>query len=144
MVRFDPKACSACQACAVACIDENDLPRGRGKVCAWRSVTETEKKTGQRWTFSRKMHGCMHCAKARCMEVCPVGCFTRERGLVLANKEACIGCGKCAQACPFDAIRFDADGRIEKCDGCIDRVRHGLRPACEQICPPQALRFILE
>lgn len=143
MVHYNAKACSACQACSVACIDENDLPTGSGRVCAYRYVTETEKKTEAGYRFVRKMHGCMHCDNAPCAAVCPMDCFTvdAENGLVLPNNAACIGCGRCAEACPFDAIRFSADGKMAKCDGCIDRVRSGMRPACERICPPAALSF---
>lgn len=146
MVQFDAKACSACHACSVACIDENDLPRGKGQVCAYRCVTEQEKKTETGYRFLRKMQGCMHCENAFCMAVCPVGCFTRDEAtkLVLPNNTDCLGCGLCAEACPFNAIRFNEEGLMEKCDGCIDRVRSGLRPACETICPPQALRFQLK
>ncbi len=55
--------------------------------------------------------------------------------------ESCIGCGKCAAACHFDAIRFDGPAndlvgktcRIEPlaCEGC------GL---CRLVCPVEAIR----
>lgn len=143
MMRYNAKACSACQACSVACIDENDLPGGHGRICSYRFVTESEIKTETGYKFVRKMHGCMHCDNAPCMAACPMGCFTRDEdtGLVLPNNAACIGCGQCAKVCPFDAIRFRADGKMTKCDGCIDRVRSGMQSACENICPPRALSY---
>ena len=55
--------------------------------------------------------------------------------------DVCIGCGKCATACPFGAIFFNTDHIIQKCDGCIDRVRQGLLPVCVEACPQQALEW---
>ena len=53
------------------------------------------------------------------------------------RKELCIGCGKCASACPANAI---ADGRINR-DVCLDRNeelgKHGISPCgrCMSACP---------
>ena len=57
------------------------------------------------------------------------------------RRKDCIGCGKCATACPFGAIFFNTDHIIQKCDGCIDRVRQGLLPVCVEACPQQALEW---
>lgn len=143
IVTFDGKACSACHACSVACIDQNDLPTGTGEVCAYRQIQSCEQRVDGGYRFYREMQGCMHCTDAQCMEVCPVGCFTKDiqTGLILPDGTACVGCQLCSEACPYDAIRFNAEGKMHKCDGCIDRIRAGLRAACETICPPQALRF---
>lgn len=141
-VRFEADRCSACNACGVACIDQNDLETGTGKVLAYRFVTEEETRQADgSYRFSQRMHGCMHCAEAPCIQACGQGCLKRdeETGLVLPDNTNCTGCGMCATACPFDAIRFGRDGKMRKCDGCIERLRQGLRPACEKICPPQVL-----
>jgi len=44
-------------------------------------------------------------------------------------------------SCPYDIPRKAADGRIVKCTMCIDRVSHGLIPACVKSCPTGALNF---
>ena len=77
-----------------------------------------------------------------CLYVCPTGATDTENSVIDPDK--CVGCGACAKSCPHRAIRFNDCGKAEKCDGCIDRVRHGLRPACEMICPPEALHFQLK
>ena len=52
---------------------------------------------------------------------------------------ACIGCHSCAMACPYGAPSFGTDGKMIKCDGCIERWRHGLEPACVRTCPTGAI-----
>lgn len=32
-------------------------------------------------------------------------------------------------------IHFDTDGKMEKCDGCIERIREGREPACVSMFP---------
>ena len=43
--------------------------------------------------------------------------------------------------CPYDIPRKGADGRVAKCTMCVDRVTHGLLPACVKSCPTGALNF---
>ena len=53
---------------------------------------------------------------------------------------ACIGCHSCSIACPFGVPRFGADGTMQKCDLCSERLEDGLEPACVRVCPTKALR----
>ena len=34
---------------------------------------------------------------------------------------------------------YDKDGKMEKCDGCIERIREGREPACVRVCFPGAI-----
>jgi formate dehydrogenase iron-sulfur subunit len=59
------------------------------------------------------------------MAVCPVDCFYRtEDGVVLHDKDLCIGCGYCFYACPFGAPQFPQAGafglrgKMDKCTFC--------------------------
>ena len=45
-------------------------------------------------------------------------------------------------ACPFGAPTFGPDGKMKKCDGCIDRIRAGLEPACVRGCTFGALQLV--
>ena len=65
---------------------------------------------------------CMHCEKPICTEVCPVSAITkRDDGVVLIDKEKCIGCRYCEWACPYGAPQFNEEmGYMTKCDFCQD------------------------
>jgi formate dehydrogenase iron-sulfur subunit len=43
--------------------------------------------------------------------------------------------------CPFGAPRFTLGEKMEKCNFCVDRVNHGLEPACVHTCTTRALGF---
>ena len=78
---------------------------------------------------------CIKCKYTDCVEVCPVDCFYKtEDGVVLHDKDLCIGCGYCFYACPFGAPQFPssnastpdgratdwfgARGKMDKCTFC--------------------------
>jgi Fe-S-cluster-containing dehydrogenase component len=80
---------------------------------------------------------CHHCANAPCQASCPVDAITRnEQGIVLIDKELCIGCKECLEACPFGAMQYDDEQDLAmKCDLCFDRLQADEAPACSSVCP---------
>ncbi len=97
------------------------------------------------------------------MAVCPVDCFYRtDEGVVLHDKDLCIGCGYCFYACPFGAPQFPQAGafglrgKMDKCTFCAggpeadgseaefkkygrNRLAEGKLPACAEMCSTKAL-----
>lgn len=145
---LDVERCVGCEACVVACMDQNDLEVER-KEHAWRRVFPLEPET-PREPEPRSVAAlvfvslaCMHCGDAPCLPACPTGAIGRvaATGAVVVEGERCIGCHSCALACPFGAPRYGPDGRMHKCDLCTTRVEHGLAPACVHTCPTRALRL---
>lgn len=133
-IKLDKEKCIGCYACHTACLDAHHGPgEEQAKSC------RTIEKVIQDGFQKNICPGCIHCGK--CMEVCPVQAIYRdeETGFVLTQKEKCIGCKKCETVCPMHVIHFDAFGKMEKCDGCIERVREGREPACVRVCIPGAL-----
>lgn len=84
---------------------------------------------------------CNHCTDAPCVEICPTeALFFREDGIVDFDKDRCIGCKSCMQACPYDALYIDPETRTAaKCNYCAHRIDIGLEPACVNVCPEHAI-----
>lgn len=137
---FDPSKCTACLACVMACMDQNDIDAAHHQH-PFRNAAELESEDGGSQKFSFLSVACMHCEDAPCVMGCPSSCLYKdpESGLTLYDNTNCIGCHSCAMACPFGAPSFNAEGKMEKCDGCVERLRRGMIPACVRVCPSGAL-----
>ena len=135
---FHPERCVGCGACVMACINENELDIT--KQLPFRLLKKNEYGDGDTLSITWFVHGCMHCREHPCMDACPKSCFfvDRETGTVQLDNSGCVGCRRCARACPYEAIRQN-EKRASKCDGCLRRLRQGQLPLCVLACPRQAL-----
>ena len=52
----------------------------------------------------RVTENCQNCLAASCQQVCPRGAISFVNGKSHIDQEKCIKCGKCASACPYNAI----------------------------------------
>lgn len=159
----DVSRCIGCGRCVEACKNENDVPREPFYFRTWveryvispSGETAVDSPNGGIAGFPSKVTEkgilrtffvpklCNQCADPPCVQVCPVGAtFSTEDGVVLVDREYCIGCRYCVQACPYGARFIDPRTRTaDKCTFCYHRVVRGLQPACVEVCPTGARVF---
>lgn len=167
---MDLRRCIGCRACTVACKSENNVSLGRFRAVIQEKTTGTFPDTKK--GFLPLM--CNHCEGNKkdgvppCVKICPEfpgkrakyktpdgktiryrkgATYKRPDGMILIDKDVCIGCGKCIDACPYGVRSFDpfvkAGGdttkqAADKCDMCVHRVDNGVEPSCVNTCQGRA------
>ena len=155
---IDLKRCFGCYGCQVSCKAEHATPPG----VFFARVVKRESGTypNVRKVFLPML--CMHCETPPCEAVCPTGAtFKRPDGIVDIDREICVGCRYCMQACPYEARYFHAKERfyfgaqgpteyeavgyaqhptgvVMKCNFCAHRLARGEEPSCVMTCPTNA------
>ncbi len=133
---IDTEKCDGCGKCVEACAESNGFTEEEGSN---RTVKELFNRFGDGRFISTS---CMHCSVPSCEQVCPAGAIEkRADGIVAVDRDRCIGCKYCYQACPFGIPRYTSRGMV-KCDCCLEAgVKAGDTPKCVEKCATGALRF---
>jgi len=136
---LDLQKCTRCDACVNACADAHD------------GVTRLVRE-GLRFENFLVATSCRQCRDPLCMVGCPVGAIRRRNSLEVIIEDWCIGCGLCAQNCPYGNINlhpFEIMGedpalagrrkavvqqKATSCDLCT----HLKEPSCVYACPHDA------
>ncbi len=158
---IDLKRCIGCNACTMACKQENST--GPGMFWSRTIVSEQGQYPNARYDFLPLL--CMHCEDAPCVKACPTGAsIKQENGTVVIDQRKCIGCRACMVACPYNARNVASkatpyygekgftnyekanrhkhkEGTVEKCNFCTERVKAGQKPACVLTCTTHARIF---
>jgi molybdopterin-containing oxidoreductase family iron-sulfur binding subunit len=148
---IDLDKCTACQACVVACRQENNIPimgeeyakLGRAKF--WMNLIHETKGNYPHVEIRFIPVPCMHCDHPPCTKVCPVeATYKNPEGIVAQVYPRCIGVRMCISNCPYTVRYFNwyapswpeeyerglnpdvykrRKGITEKCNFCIQRIR---------------------
>jgi len=118
--------CIGCHSCSLACA------RLVHKMLSWDTAGIRIASSGGLSTgFEARL--CLACDPAPCVQACPTGAYSqRKGGGVRVKKSLCIRCGKCAQACPVNAIYLDPAGEPYVCIHC---------GRCVAFCPHDCLEL---
>lgn len=145
---FEQQHCVGCNTCNIACKDKNNLEAGENFRKTYEVSGGSYIKKGKAiiqdvYAFWISV-SCNHCIDPACIKKCPTGAIKKreEDGIVLIEKDKCIGCTSCVRSCPYGVIAYDsAKKKASKCDFCLDLIEKGKEPACVSSCPMRALGF---
>lgn len=108
---IDLQRCVGCSACALACkAEHNTRDRADEQAYNWADfLIRTE------GTFPNVRHTvipvlCNHCSDAPCVNACPTtpkAMYKTPEGITMHDPKLCIGCGRCAVACPYSDTELD-------------------------------------
>jgi CRP-like cAMP-binding protein/formate hydrogenlyase subunit 6/NADH:ubiquinone oxidoreductase subunit I len=127
---LDLEKCTRCDQCVRACADAHD------------GVTRLLR-DGLRFENYLVATSCRQCKDPRCMVGCPVGSIRRKDSLEVIIEDWCVGCGLCAENCPYGNItvhQFTSEPehkpvrKATSCDLCHDLEE----PSCVYACPHDA------
>ncbi len=120
----DSERCVGCQLCMFACNRRFGLGGLAQSAIRARSIGGIER--------GFTVIVCRACRDPPCLRVCPVDALVkREGGGVILNSTKCIGCGKCAEVCPINAIFWNEEAN--KPDICVHC------GYCVKYCPHEVL-----
>ena len=130
-LNIDPKKCTGCLQCEMACSYEKD------------GVFNPSKSRIKVFTFHHEgrfaPYTCTQCAEAWCQKACPVEAIQIDAatGAKVIVDARCVGCKVCTIACPFGTVNYNSvTGKVIKCDLC------GGDPACASACPTAAITYV--
>ena len=140
---IDLDKCVRCRTCYVVCKVMHNIPNQFESGERYSRMKFVEPEIGSYPDVRRHFipYHCMQCEKPACVEMCPTGAaMRREDGIVTIDRDKCIGCEACVEACPYNARYLNKKtGKVDGCDMCTERLAEGKQPWCVERCIGSAM-----
>ncbi len=168
---YDSTRCIGCRACVTKCRESNKLPFEKSSDGLYDAPADLDSSTKNiikiaeadgRYAFVKQQ--CMHCVDPSCVSVCMLGALHKDgegrklnrtehkgSGIVVYDKDTCVGCRYCQIACAFNVPKFEWNKPfplIVKCELCRHRADPSKEgplavgnPACCEACPREAVVY---
>ena len=94
---LDLDNCTRCDACTRGCVEQHGTQTHGIPI-------PRLLRAGQRLDNFLIATSCRSCTEPHCMEGCPVDSIHRGKHLQIVIEDHCIGCGLCAENCPYGSI----------------------------------------
>lgn len=136
-VYVNEKWCLGCHLCEYYCAFANSGEKDMVKALTNLQIQpriQIEEANGISFAVS-----CRHCDEPLCVKGCITGALTKKDGVIVIDKDKCVGCYTCILSCPYGAISHSETGAIQKCELCTKNA--GGVPQCVKGCPNGAIVF---
>ena len=100
VVTVNLKRCENCGVCEMVCAERHG---GKARL----KVKDVLQSRGLIFDDEALPIVCKQCKNPACIEVCKPKAIVRENDVISIDEDKCIGCGRCAKSCPFNAIFID-------------------------------------
>jgi len=140
-LRLDLDRCVGCMACAVACMDQNDLEVGGEPRPGGRSSPSSRAPIQRLGSAMSPWPACIVRMRPAVPSVRPGRSPGTPRRVSCGLTPAMHRMPQLFDRLSVGVPRFGRDGAMQKCDLCSTRLEQGLEPACVRVCPSKALHY---
>lgn len=151
----DIEKCQGCASCMLACSLVHE-----GVESLSLSRIQIMQNSFASFPDDLTIEQCRQCVDPPCVTACPTGALKADAkygNVRIVDKNKCIGCGACFDACPYVPARavlapdraYNGEEKSRKCDLCARAPFHwdeagggpGGKQACVEVCPVEAITF---
>jgi len=144
----DTKKCQGCASCMLACSLVHE-----GVENLTLSRIQVIQNPFESYPDDVTIEQCRQCVDPACVKACPEDALkanAKYGNVRMVDRTKCIGCGDCAEACPYMPSRaVISDEKSRKCDLCANTPYHwddagggpNGKQACVEVCPVGAIKF---